>query len=366
MTTSIPSPMLILTNQLITGGAEMYVVSVSSWLVERGVRTIVAATPGELVEKLDPRVTYHPTALRDLRARIPLAAWRMRSLIRQHRPKLILTNSMVTSWVARLADPRRTIPIVSVAHGWPADKYWLVARPLAVADRVVAVSTDVRRRLVEAGLPADRCVVVDNGIDTRRFGPRSAEQLASARALMGVGPDEVVAINVGRFVPQKAQHRIIELAAATRATCPELRFVLVGWGMLEDALRARIEALQVQDRVRIVIRPPSVPDLLLASDLYLSTSDWEGMPLSTIEAMAAGLPVVSTDVEGLRALVDPTNGALTPVGDAAALQAAVTRLTHDEVHRLGQGAASRAKVERRFSLDAMCQNLMAVLRDVAG
>ena len=346
----------MLTNQLTTGGAERYVVAVSRWLSEHGVRVIVAATPGELVDALAPGVVYHPTALQDLRAEIPLAAARVARLIRRHRPSVIVANSMITAWVARLADPLRRVPVVAVAHGWPAERYRWVGLPLRVADRVVPVSDDVKRRLVAAGLPEARCHVIPNGIDLSPFGPRTLEQVQAARAALGAGPQDVVVINVGRFVAQKAQHRIFEIAA--RLERPGLRFVIVGWGEREQELRAAARD------VRLLVRRSDVPDLLLASDVFLSVSDWEGMPLSMIEAMAAGLPVVSTAVEGIGDLVNAENGRLCPPGDVSALTAAVAELVDDEPLRLRLGAESRARVERAFSVDVMCRRLLALLDDV--
>ncbi|HMV68877.1 MAG TPA: glycosyltransferase, partial [Myxococcota bacterium] len=122
----IPSPVLMLTNELVIGGAERYVVTVSRWLVERGARVIVAAAPGPLADALHEDVTFHPTDLKDLRLRVPLAALQIARLIRRYRPRVIVANSLVTAWVARLADPLRRAPVVAVAHGWPAERYRLV------------------------------------------------------------------------------------------------------------------------------------------------------------------------------------------------------------------------------------------------
>lgn len=352
--------LLLLTNQLHTGGAETYVVTVANWLTAAGDPPVVAATPGALIERLDTRVRYFPTPLQDLRASIPLAAWRVSRLVRRFRPTAVVANSMVTAWVARLAVGPR-VPVIAVAHGWPAERYRLVARPLAVADRVVAVSEDVRRRLIDAGLPARKVVVVPNGVDLGRFAPRDAATLATARAACGAGPDDVLVISVGRYADQKAQHHLIEIARRLKADVPHLRVAIVGWGPREAELRAAITSAGVEDRVRLLIDRKDVPDLLLASDLYVSTSDWEGMPLSTIEAMAAGLPVVTTATEGVGALVDDSNGVVVPVGDVAAMTDAVRRLALDEPARFGKGSHSRARAAASFSSDVMCAGLMRVV-----
>lgn len=361
-----PSPILLLTNQLTTGGAERYVVAVSSWLADQGVEVIVAASPGELVDALDSRVRYEPIELADLRWSIPLAAVRVGLLIRRYRPAAVVANSLVTAIVARLTDPLRERPLIAVAHGWPPDRYRPVGPGLMVADRVVAVSDDVRRRLVAAGLPSDRAVVIPNGVDLRPFGPRTRAQRETARAALGAREDDVAVVSVGRFVPQKAQHRIIALAQRLAPTHPHLRFALIGWGDLEGALRAQIAAAGLDDVVRLLIRRDDVPDLLLAADLYLSVSDWEGMPLSTIEAMAAGLPVVATSVEGMSTLLDDTVGVLCPPvhqpADLEPLAAALAQLADDEPLRLTKGSHARARAGTDYGLDVMARRLAELLR----
>jgi glycosyltransferase involved in cell wall biosynthesis len=362
----LPRSALLLTNQLTTGGAEIYVLTMSRWLAEHGVRTVVAATPGELVDRLDPKVCYYPTELQDLRLSIPLAVARVRRILRAHQPEVIVANSLVTAWVARLAAlPSRT-PIVAVAHGWAAERYRLISAPLAVADRVVPVSQEVARRLTSAGLPASKVQVIANGVDLSPFGPRTPSQRQAARDTLGATDDDVVVTSVGRFVEQKQQHRIVEIAARLRDELPELKFAIIGWGPLEGALRAQIDRAGLNDTVRLLLRRTDVPDLLLASDLYLCTSDWEGMPLSMIEAMAAGLPIVSTDVEGMSALVRPENGLLCAPTDLPGLTAAVRLLGADEVGRLHRGSHSRALAEREFSKEVMCRRLGALLGELAG
>ncbi len=362
---AVVSPVLVLTNQLHTGGAEVYVVTVSRWLKEQGGVVAVAAAPGELASALAPGVSFFPIPLKDVRLALPVAIARVARLVRELQPRVILANSLVTAVVAKVAGAPWGIPVVTVAHGWPADRYRLIARPLGVADVVVAVSADVARRLQRAGLRGDRITIVPNGVDLSPFGPRDAATLTAARAAMGAGPDDVVAVSVGRYVAQKAQHRLIEAVARLAPTHPHLKLAIVGWGEREAELEALAARLGVADRVRLMGRRTDVPDLLLAADLYVSASDWEGMPLSMIEAMAAGLPVLTTDVEGISALVDDDNGVRVPLGDDEAFVDAFGRLAGDELSRLQRGAASRARAEAKFSKGVMCRNLHEVLARVA-
>ncbi len=351
----------MLTNQLTRGGAERYVLTLTAWLARHGVEAHLAATPGELLDELDGSVLFHPVALDDRRWSAPLAVLRVRRIVRERGVRALVANSLATAWIARFAAPR--LPLVVVAHGWPAERYARIARPLAVADQVVAVSHQVRDRLVTAGLPAHKVVVVPNGIDLGRFGPLDPEGRERAEVALDKR-GRTVLVHVGRFVPQKAQHRLIELAARLRDR-PDWCLAIVGWGEREGELRDLIDRAGVGDQVKLLVSRSDVPDLLRAADLSVATSDWEGMPLSTIEAMAASLPIVATEVEGMEALVDASNGVLLPPGDADALEQAVRALLDDPTRRASLGAASRARAEARFSHEASCQGLASVLLRVS-
>ncbi|MCB9780230.1 MAG: glycosyltransferase [Alphaproteobacteria bacterium] len=360
----LPSPVLLVTNSMGVGGAERYVVTVANWMVERGAKVTVTAEPGDLAATLDPRVRYQPEQLINLRAGIPRAAVRLAQLIHQEKPRVVVANSLVSSWVVRLAQPWGRAPLVTVAHGWPADRYRSVAPLMRVSDVVVAVSPEVRDQLVAHGLPADRCRVIHNGVDCRPLHPRTGAARAAARRELGVSDDALVVALLGRLSAQKAHQHVISIAAALRGDLPHLRFVLIGGGEREDELRALAAEQGVEDRVLFLGIRADVPELLGAADIYLSTSDWEGMPLSTIEAMASGLPCVATCTEGTSLLVTPECGAVVPVGDVAALTDAVRALAQDPDQRAVQGAAARKRALAHFSHDRMVGDLVEVLRGV--
>lgn len=357
----LPRSLLLLTNQLHTGGAETWVVAVSRWFARRGVQTTVAATRGELVERLDPAVRYVELPLQDVRWSLPLRVAEVARLVAEVRPEVILANSLVTGAIARLARPRSGIPVLTVAHGWPAERYAAVAPLQRVSHRVIAVSAEVERRLVRGGLPPRQVTLVPNGVDLSPFeAPVDPVDRAAARAEAGAGNDDLLVMNIGRYVTQKAQHRIVEMAAALRAARPELRWAIIGWGEREAELRALIAANGLEDRVRLLVRRSDVPRLLRAADVFLNVADWEGMPLSMIEAMGAGLPIVATDVEGMSALVGPENGRLAAPTDVAGLAMHVAALAADPDLRRALGAGSRRRAFETFSLDRMCADLARV------
>lgn len=360
----LPSPVLILMNTLEVGGAERYTVTVSRWLAQRGVDVTVASAGGPLVDQLDPLVRHETVDLTAVRGSLPLVGSQVRALLRRTEARAIVANSVATAWVGRVAGAGLGVPVVSVAHGWSAERYGHVAPLLRAAHRVVAVSPEVKDRLVASGLPPRKVEVVFNGVDTARFGPRDPATRAACRAALGARPEELLVISVGRLAAQKAHHHLLDLALRLRATHPTLRYAVVGEGELEAELAAQAVLLGVDGLVTFTGVRSDVPDLLASADLFLSCSDWEGMPLATIEAMAAGLPVVATRTEGASWLITPECGRLVGVGDLAGLADAVAELAADPAlrGRLGRAAAERAR--SRFDHGRMAGGLAEVVARV--
>ena len=356
---------LILNNCLDLGGAERYVVTIANWLSARGVSVAVAASDGPLRAGLGPEVQFHDAPLRDVRWDLPRASLFVRELIQRHQPDAIVANSLAVAWVGRAAQGRRKVPIVSVGHGWPADRYSQVGPLMRVVDAVVAVSPEVHRKLVEGGMDPARSSVIFNGVDCRPLGRVHGAERQAARTELGAGEDEIVVINVGRLSEQKAHQHMLAVAARLRAEQPRLRYAVVGPGEREQELRELSRSLGVDDIFLFLGGRQDVWRLLGAADIYLSSSDWEGMPLSTIEAMASGLPCVATRTEGTTELLDVHSGVIVPVGDVEAMAVETARLASDPVARRAMGEAARARALRHFSHDRMAGELLRVIEGVA-
>lgn len=362
----LPSPVMVLIDTLNTGGAERYAITISNWMARQGISvTLAAAEAGELLPDLDPAVRFVPLPLERVRAGLPQAARQIRGLLHTQRPVAIVANSLATTWVARVAQVGMGIPVVNVAHGWPAERYGVVGPLMRAASRVVAVSPDVKARLVGGGLPPERITVIHNGVDCTPLGPRTGAARDASRAEMGAGPGDTLAIVVGRLSAQKAHQHVVHIAAALRERHPNLRLAIVGEGECEADLRALIDQAGVGDRLKLMGLRADVPDLLGSADLYLSTSDWEGMPLAAIEAMASALPIVSTRTEGADQLLTPACSVVVPVSDADALAEAVSALVADPERRATLGAAARERALTHFSHDRMTRQLTDVITELS-
>jgi glycosyltransferase involved in cell wall biosynthesis len=361
---ALVSPVLMLIDTLYIGGAERYVVMVSNWMARAGIDVIVGAKAAQIEGELDPEVHFVDLPLMWVRKRLPVAAAMVSKLIHTERPAAIVCHSLATTLVARAAAAGTGIPVVNVAHGWPADRYSRVAPLMRAADRVIAVSPDVRDKLVGGGLPAERCSVVQNGIDFSPFEPRAPEQRAAMRASLGVEPDQLLVLNVGRLSAQKAHHHVFAIAKRLRDSHPRLRFAIAGTGERADELASLLDASGQADRVTLLGERRDIPELLDAADIFLSCSDWEGMPLTTIEAMVSRLPCVATRTEGTALLLGEESGTVVDVGDVEALSAALARLADDDQLRQQMGRAARERARERFSHDRVAREIMQILDEL--
>ncbi len=232
-----------------------------------------------------------------------------------------------------------------------AAERWLVRW----TDVLISDSEKVTRHLIERqGVPADRITTVPNGIDAERFA-RPTDRLGARRAL-GIGADEPVVGTVGRLAAVKDQETLLEAFALVAAAYPEGWLLLVGEGSLRLALETQAVRLGIGRRTMFLGDRTDVPELLGAMDVFVLSSVSEGLPLTILEAMAAGLPVVSTRVGGIpEAVVDRETGWLVPPKDPRALAEALICALADEAERRRLGARGRARVKACFDLGRMAE-----------
>jgi glycosyltransferase involved in cell wall biosynthesis len=195
-----------------------------------------------------------------------------------------------------------------------------------------------------------REVVVPNGIELGPVPGPAAR--AAARARLGLADSDLVLGIVARLSPEKAHEVLLRAFATVAAGRPQLRLVMVGGGEREAALRAEVAALGLDERVRFAGVRSDVPELLAGFDVSCLSSMHEGAPLTVLEAMAVGLPVMSTDCGALRDMVaDGHEGFLVPVGDHAAFAERLARLADDPQLRARMGRQARERAEREYSID---------------
>lgn len=212
--------------------------------------------------------------------------------------------------------------------------------PVAVAEEV-AVSLEMTY-----GVP--KCHVIPNGIPTRCYTRASKMPRWEWRAREGFTESDVLFICVARFAPQKNHALLLKAFAAGPAADRRAHLVLIGDGALKKRLESQVESLSLSSQTHFLGLRTDIADVLGAMDVFVLSSDFEGNPLCVMEAMASGLPVVSTAVGGVPALLESgKQGLLVPPGDGKGLSEAMTLLLQNhEVRNLWGRAAARHASEK--------------------
>jgi glycosyltransferase involved in cell wall biosynthesis len=331
----------------------------NAWLAE-------AARRRGVPEWLAPR-----RALYRSNATLPLFALGLARRLRRAAPDVVHAHlfgmAIAGAWAARLAG----ISCIATIH----DRYYLLekshrGRLLArsgLRGRVVAVSDDVARTIAETSGLAAR--VIRNGVDTRAIRP-DAQARRDVRRELGAGDDDIVLVTVGRLEPVKRHDLLLDafarLCAERRAQ--RVHLWIAGDGSTRAATAARIAALAPDGAARLLGQRADVARLLAAADLFVLSSDSEGMPVALLEAMAAGLPCVARAVGGIPEVVvdgetgrlvapdagaDPASPAAGAASAAAAGLAAAIADALAPARRRDWGAAARRRAEALFSVERM-------------
>ncbi|MEA2529041.1 MAG: hypothetical protein QOG89_685 [Thermomicrobiales bacterium] len=299
--------------------------------------------------------------------------WRLGHFLRNERPQIVHGYLSTSNYLGTLTKPLHRARVVwgIRSSDVDVDRYdWFfrldceVARRLSrLSDLIIANSNAGRDHAVALGYPADRAIVITNGIDTERFRPD--RQLRSAARLgLGVGDNEVLIGRVGRLDHQKDYPTFLRAAAIVARQQPNTKFVCVGTGPAEigRSLRDLTAQLGLTDRVIWTGARPDMPAVFNALDVMVSSSAYgEGLPNVVAEAMACGVPSVVTST-GDSAWVVGDMGKVVERGDPTALAAATVEVIDTVVAKTVDHAAVRRRVIDLLSLDSLVTQTEAALR----
>jgi glycosyltransferase involved in cell wall biosynthesis len=244
--------------------------------------------------------------------------------------------------------------------------YIFLERRLAKrTSRIVTVSDALRCELLDVyGLPEGLVTTVHNGLDLAPF--LAGGDRAAVRARYGVPADALLFGLAARFAPQKALEVLVEAAASVLAQEPRAWLVIAGDGPLLETVRTKARATGVRGRMLFPGFETDVPGLLSALDVYVTSSVTEGLSLALVEATAAGVPIVATNVGGNPEVVaDGVTGTLVAPGKAAPLAAGIARLLKDPGLRRRMGEAGRARAVTEFSEATMLERTAALYGEVS-
>lgn len=351
------------------GGAGRYLLNLLTQPAFDDLEVLVACPDGALSKRIDAvgleripipgqDVSFSPKLTRELYR-----------LMREVRPDIVHTHSSLSGRIA--AKTCRT-PVVYTKHNLvripneagvvppkAGSLKRLVNRAVAslLSDQVIAVSAGVEKELVESGIPASLVTAIPNGIDLSPYRPRRARPKDGQRG--------VIFGTVARLHRQKALDVMLEAAKLVLASEPSARLIVGGTGPQEDVLKAKLKELRLEPYVKMAGFVSDVPGFLEQLDIYVLSSDYEGLPLAVLEAMGAGLPVVSTAVGGVpEAVVDGETGLLVPPRQPKALAQAMVRLAVDPDLAFRMGQAARKRAEELFDAKVMAEKTVQVYRRV--
>lgn len=299
---------------------------------------------------------------------------RLASVFRRHQVRVVHAHQYAPFFyaaLARLLVPGR-LPIIFTEHGRDYPDYRRIKRVVANqfllrrVDHVVGVGQCVRAALVDfEGLPPGRIEVVYNGIDVGAYAP-SAARRAAMRQQLGLGAHELAIIHVARLNTLKDHVTALRAFARVGREMPAARLLVAGDGEQRPQIEALIDELGIRPQVYMLGTRRDVADLLKAADVFLLSSISEGIPLTLIEAMAAGLPCVSTDVGGVgEVVINGLTGLLSPARDFENLAGQLRRVLLDAGLRRSLGEAGRDRAGRLFDAATMHNAYRSMYRQLS-
>jgi len=282
--------------------------------------------------------------------------WRLRRLIREAEPEIVHSFLFHANMAARLAALGSGVGAVvcsaRVAERSRPRRRALECRTHRLVDVLVCVSSGVRDYYAAGGFPREKLVVIPNGVEVARFQGRES----GFKERLGLAPTTPLITTIGRLHEQKGMAYFLRAAASLRHSRPECHFAVVGAGPQDEALRALARQLRLEPHVSFLGRCEDVAPVLKATDVFVLASLWEGMPNVVLEALAAGVPVVATRVEGVTDIIeDGRTGVLVMPRDVPAIVTAVARLLDEPERARRLAQAGREDVAARFPLEAMVQ-----------
>ena len=277
-------------------------------------------------------------------------------IINLFKPDLIAAHSSKTGILGRLASQITKVPCVFTAHGWSFTTgipepnrtiyRWLEKLTASLADKIICVSEYDRQIGLQAKMNANQLVTVHNGMKDvaahLKANPAQAEPIKVAM--------------IARFDRQKDQATLIEAFRDLNA-----QLILIGDGPSLDKTRTKVEKLGINNKVSFLGFRQDIAEILAEVQIYALISHWEGLPCTIIEAMRAGLPVVASDVGGVKEIViDGQTGYVVPPGDVATLQQKLGYLIGNEQARISMGIMGRQKYESQLTFEHMYAKTLSV------
>ena len=298
---------------------------------------------------------------------LPSIVGRLRAVLTERPPDVLQCFLFHANMAGRLAARRAGVShVVSGIRVAEPRRWHLWADRLTngMVQRYVCVSESVARFSInKARLPENKVLVIPNGIDLDAYPAATPVDMQS----LGIPVGRRVITYVGRLEPQKSVDWLIETAGGWLDRLADCDLLLVGKGPEHQKLIAQCQKRGLSDRVHLAGWRPDVPEILAASDMLVLPSRWEGMPNVVLEAMASRLPVLASDVEGVRELLGPNADEQTvDHGDSAAFTEKIVRIASDPALSSDLGDRNRQRVANKFGMDGVVRSYQELWESLVG
>lgn len=304
----------------------------------------------------------------------PFVYWQLQKLIRQLQPDVVQTWDFAANThgraAARSVGVKHVVGVESCVDPWRPLHHLAIDRRLARrTSKLVVPTAAVREFYISKGIAAEKVITIAGGVepDNQAAGDVPTDSASRAALLdeLGLPLDARLIGAVGSLTPRKRLRDPLWATDLLKVIRDDVHFLIIGDGPERTSLLRFRDNVEIRDRVHLLGHREDVPRLLAHLDLLWHASGYEGLPYAVMEAMAAGLPVVATDIPGNRELVMPEEtGFLVPIGNRAALARKANTLLDDDELRARMGEAGRARVQAQFPTAMMLDAYVALYRDL--
>ena len=374
---------LLIGTQMAIGGAQRGLLDQARWFKQQGCDVTVAFfyDKEHLHEKWKQAVdfpihnlhSYQPGAgfLRQARKLLG-GLWRLWILLKREKFDVVETFTHDSNTLALPLAWMVGVPVRIATHRgkieafphWRQSLHGLLINT-GSAHTLVAVSEQTRSQAIEEGVQADKITVIPNGVtplDTLSI------NRPEARRNLGLSETDIFLLSIGRLTYQKGHEYFIQAVSNVVSHFPNVKAGICGDGPLRSQLESQISKLGLSDSVRLLGAWDDVSPILVSADIFVLPSLWEGLSRALMEAMAAGIPVIATHVDGINDLItNNVHGLLVPAEDPERLEHSILQLLRDPEMMKRIGSAGRAHVLQIHSTDDMCkkyyQLMLALLKN---
>jgi glycosyltransferase involved in cell wall biosynthesis len=353
-------------------GQTTYVESLSKGLVLRG-HDVTVVLP-EILRAISSE--YVDSGVKVISLPMRKLFWPMKSIIaflnllKHERYEIVHVHSQEAgvvarclSWLARSKKIFYTPQTIDIRQTqWQKIYIFLECALAHITNQIFSVNQVDAKRMINWGIPEEKVSVIPNGIEFRQFENLEDRDVICKR--LGINPDYPVVMQVGRLSPQKDPEMFLKGASYVLSTFSEAQLVWIGEGPLFMEVKSKVESLQLQDKIHLVGRIDKAYRCFAAADVVTSTSRWEGLPYSILEAMACSKPVVSTAVNGCsEVVINGKTGYIVEAGDALGWAKYILHLIANPQQAQLMGSAGKCLVEEKYSLSMMISLILQAYTD---